>query len=501
MLLATGKEIVRSVRSTSKDPSSEGAVFRGDITSLTLTDFMGVQGSLTFPLGDLQEGIWLVEGANGSGKSTMLEAISWCLFGEFLRSDMVKDFAINEHSKECKVRVEFANGYIIERQRRKGKPDILKTFRQEIVDGETKQVYLSEFEKGELKNTQAHLEQLMGMNYQTFSKSIVLGQNIVSNFLSGGKDQRRAIIEETLGLERFNNFHDEAKNQRKDLEKEMEVVSRMQKEVEEQLEGLKADSDESLDELYAQKLQHKNSIEEETKEMKVNSQRELEEVESSLPALQEELSTLSQQDNTKPQKDQISLLKKLIEEINGLYSVVSQLSQKEAECPTCHQPLDQQHRQDILHRSLSSLKEIIDKFSPQVPVTLSLPSSPSLPSLVETLNQLLSELNQTTKTMETELNLSLQTLQALQQKISSLEMRRLQLQNSQLRQSNSLQQTLSQLERELLEIENVRQQQISRKETIEQLEEKVNLYTNDFSQLQEKFQLYRFWEITFDKQR
>lgn len=60
--------------------------FLGSIISLTMENFMSIQGELTLPMDRLSDGVWIIEGANGSGKSTIFEAIVWCHFGEFLRS-------------------------------------------------------------------------------------------------------------------------------------------------------------------------------------------------------------------------------------------------------------------------------------------------------------------------------------------------------------------------------------------------------------------------------
>src|SRR5690606_28313526 len=106
---------------------------------------------------------------------------------EFL-PNRLKDFAVNDRADSCKVRLEFANGFAIERSRTRGKPDTVKTFKYK--GGDVGYQYLEENEKGELKNTQKALDQILGINYATFCKSIVLGQNIVSNFISGGKEQR-----------------------------------------------------------------------------------------------------------------------------------------------------------------------------------------------------------------------------------------------------------------------------------------------------------------------
>jgi len=181
----------------------------------------------------MRNGIWMIEGQNGAGKSTslvlfspslttkrtkpvgtILEALVWAHFGDFLRSGMMKDFAINDNCKECTVRVEYANGFVIERTRKRGKitqihnthqcysdliiasarGESLKTFRKR-PDGT--EVYIDDMELGELRNSQKLLNQTIGIDYDTFSRSIVLGQNIFSNFISGSKEQRRDIIEVT----------------------------------------------------------------------------------------------------------------------------------------------------------------------------------------------------------------------------------------------------------------------------------------------------------------
>jgi hypothetical protein len=124
------KDVDREVGAT------EGALFQADITNLTIQNFLGflsfpvvffsscflfnigvvvgVQGQVQIPLGKMEDGVWFIEGiflvcvfltasnpvfligTNGAGKSTILEAISWCQFNKFLRSDMKADFAIND---------------------------------------------------------------------------------------------------------------------------------------------------------------------------------------------------------------------------------------------------------------------------------------------------------------------------------------------------------------------------------------------------------------------
>jgi len=167
------------------------------------------------PFSEMNHGIWMIEGINGAGKSTswhfngltcrlilavrivskgtIFEALVWVHFGEFLRSGMLKDFAINDNTKECTVRLEYSNGFAVERTRKRGRNESLKTF-QIKPDGSSEE-YNADLELGELRNSQKALNETLGIDYETFSRSIVLGQNILSNFVSGSKEQRRDIIE------------------------------------------------------------------------------------------------------------------------------------------------------------------------------------------------------------------------------------------------------------------------------------------------------------------
>lgn len=122
--------------------------------------------------------VYTLKFKKNSGKSTIVEAITWCQFGQFLRSDMSKDFAINDNAKSCFVQLYFSNGFMIERSRKKGGPDVLKTYQaaQNKNSGETELTYLAENEQGELRYTQAFLEATLGIDMNTYSKSIVLGQ-------------------------------------------------------------------------------------------------------------------------------------------------------------------------------------------------------------------------------------------------------------------------------------------------------------------------------------
>lgn len=96
---------------------------------------------------------------------------------------------------------------------------------------------MEEFDKGALRHSQDALNQKLGIDFKTFSRSVIMGQNIVTNFLSGGfsqvrhlvfdlslTSQRREIIEEMLGLEKLQSFWEEAKRRRNESESKIKEI-------------------------------------------------------------------------------------------------------------------------------------------------------------------------------------------------------------------------------------------------------------------------------------
>ena len=76
-------------------------------TELTLKNFFRYgNNEQTFQRN--RNGIWNITGLNGYGKSTIIEAIVWCLFGK-TRQEKVEDVVNRKTKKDCKVSVSFTD--------------------------------------------------------------------------------------------------------------------------------------------------------------------------------------------------------------------------------------------------------------------------------------------------------------------------------------------------------------------------------------------------------
>lgn len=182
-----------ATRGDSSSPTQQ--VFVAKPRSVVISNFLGVQGECTIDFdGDLGRGLTFVVGSNGSGKSTIIESIVWCQFGRCIRRGLSVGDVVNDITgRNCMVSLSFSNGYTITR------------YRKHKVHGNRVIVSLHgidqpQFEHGEARATQAALDELLGIDYDEFIKTVILGHEAASSFLSSTPAQRHDLIESTLGL-------------------------------------------------------------------------------------------------------------------------------------------------------------------------------------------------------------------------------------------------------------------------------------------------------------
>ncbi|KAK7429694.1 hypothetical protein QQZ08_003720 [Neonectria magnoliae] len=163
-------------------------IFVAEPRTLTITNFLGVQGTLMIDFRqDLPRGLTFLVGDNGSGKSTLAEAMVWCQFGRCIRSGLAANDVVNDNAgKDCSVVLEFANGYTIARHRKH------KSYGNRVV--------ISLHGESQPQLEQAAINELLGIHYKTYVRTIVLGYESAASFLNSTLAQRRDLIESSLGL-------------------------------------------------------------------------------------------------------------------------------------------------------------------------------------------------------------------------------------------------------------------------------------------------------------
>ena len=218
-----------------------------NIKDLTVKNFMSV-GNATQAINFDRDDLTLVLGENldlggdgsrnGTGKTTIINALSYALFGEAL-TKIRKDNLINKtNGKNMLVSLDFSiNGqeYRIERGR---KPNILKFY----IDNHEQEA--TDESQGDSRETQQAIEKLFGMSHDMFKHVLALN-TYTEPFLSMRQNDQRQIIEQLLGItllsERADTIKEQMK-QTKDAQKEEEMRIRAVQEantrIEDQIKSL-----------------------------------------------------------------------------------------------------------------------------------------------------------------------------------------------------------------------------------------------------------------------
>lgn len=174
---------------------------------LNLKNFLAYRdpGPLNF------EGIHVacLAGPNGAGKSSLLDAITWSLWGK-ARSNAPDDL-IHQGQKEMRVGLTFALGesrFRVIRQRKAGKRGA-SLLELQVWDPEMDS--WSGISEKAIRATQAKIDRLLRLDYETFVNSAFLVQGRADEFTTRTPTQRKQVLASILGLARWEVFEGRAK--------------------------------------------------------------------------------------------------------------------------------------------------------------------------------------------------------------------------------------------------------------------------------------------------
>ena len=189
------------------------------IKDLTVKNLMSV-GNQTQAVNFCREQLTLVLGENldqggddsgsrnGTGKTTIVNALSFALYGTAL-TNIKKDNLINKiNNRNMLVTLTFdkdGNNYKIERGR---KPTIMKFY----VNNQEQSAETTDDSQGDMRETQKDIDELLGMSHDMF-KHIVALNTYTEPFLSLKANEQREIIEQLLGITLLSEKADTLKEQ------------------------------------------------------------------------------------------------------------------------------------------------------------------------------------------------------------------------------------------------------------------------------------------------
>ena len=140
----------------------------------------------------------LIVGQNGSGKSTMLDALCFGLFNKPFRKITRGQLVNSINEKGTKVEVTFNIGKDEYRVFRGIKPNVFELYRNnKLVD-----------QDAAANDTQKYLEgSILKLNFKSFTQVVILGSSTFVPFMQLGASHRREVIEDLLDIKIFSKMN------------------------------------------------------------------------------------------------------------------------------------------------------------------------------------------------------------------------------------------------------------------------------------------------------
>ena len=287
----------------------------------------------------------LIVGTNGSGKSTILDALTFSLFGRPFRK-VSKSMLVNSvNEKDTMVEIEFSignNKYTIVRGIKPSKFVIYCN--GEPWDEDSKAV-----------DQQKNLEQnVLKMNYKSFTQIVVLGSSTFVPFMRLPGAQRREIIEDILDIQVFSVMNGKLKDKIRENREEVKDLDYQVHLLEEKIE---------LQKNYMMELQKKALAEVDKKKEKIveflneeeNSNEELTKLTLQIGKINEEMLEYSK--SSDKLKKLNTILIKLKTKLNTCKKE-HQFFEDNHVCPTCTQDLSDEFRTGMIEDGKAKLDEM-----------------------------------------------------------------------------------------------------------------------------------------------
>ena len=269
----------------------------------------------------------LIIGANGAGKSTVLDALCFALFNKPFRKIKRSQLVNSINEKSTKVQLEFTIGKDEYRVFRGIKPNVFELYHNnKLID-----------QDAAVKDTQKYLEQtILKLNFKSFTQVVILGSSTFVPFMQLSAPHRREVIEDLLDINIFSNMNHllkdrvrSANSQNKDCAHMLRLAKEKVESQQKLLNSLTAVNQTRQDEKQLKITQNDAMIKGLEKEREKNKEE--------LDRLQKEL------DNVDDQRAMISDLESNKAEINAELKHAKKdikFLETHDECPTCTQIID-----------------------------------------------------------------------------------------------------------------------------------------------------------------
>ena len=287
----------------------------------------------------------LIIGNNGSGKSTILDALTFSLFGKPFRKINKPQLKNSVNEKECVVEVEFTIGKTEWKIIRGIKPNVFEIWREDKLLDQA---------AASLDQQKWFEQSVIKMNYKSFTQIVILGSSTFVPFMQLSAANRREVIEDLLDIKVFSSMNSIIKDRIKLTRDEIKLLNLKKESLSDKVEMQKN---------FIEELENRgNANINANKEKIANLDKEIGDYDDANEIIESYLVQY-----TKEQESLVSVgdkLKKLNNMKGKISQKVSTITQEHkffnenSVCPTCTQSIEEEFRINRIKDAQNKAKEL-----------------------------------------------------------------------------------------------------------------------------------------------
>ena len=288
----------------------------------------------------------LIIGENGSGKSTILDALCFGLFGKPFRNINKAQLVNSVNNSSAIVEVEFSIGPKSIKVIRGIKPNVFEIY----INGKMHNQHAN------ARDYQKYLEQqILKLNFRSFTQVVILGSSTFIPFMQLKSNHRREVVEEILDIQIFSLMNMILKQKLKTITEDLKNIDYQLDLTTEKI---------SLQKKYIDDVKkNKNKLIEEKTNLMSGNEEEIFKRTAEIASVQKEndslLDKISDSDDVKKKYTKLKDIKSTLIEKHKSHSSVVDFFENNADCPTCEQHIDEVFKKEMIFNK----QKQVNKFS------------------------------------------------------------------------------------------------------------------------------------------